>query len=306
MNRQYKVLGIGEILWDMLPQGKVLGGAPANFAYHSSELGAKGYVISAIGKDEAGKEIVDQLSPYDIELRFHRVDYPTGIVNVTLNAKKVPEYEIIKNVAWDYITLDHSDLLLAEEIDAVCFGSLAQRNEVSRLSITNIVSKVPDSSLKIFDINLRQNFYDRKLIENSIRMSNILKINDEELITVSQLFGLSGNQEELCQVLMETFDLNVLALTCGVKGSYLFRGDEFSYMETPIVDVKDTVGAGDSFTAGMTMGLLKNKSLEECHATAVNISAYVCMHNGAMPPYTEYFKRLLNSELQPVLISQNS
>jgi fructokinase len=301
MNKQYKIVGIGEILWDMLPQGKVLGGAPANYAYHASELGAKGYVISAIGKDKSGDEIISQLAAFDIELRLRKVDYPTGIVKVKLSGEGIPDYEIIKNVAWDYITLIPSDIMLAQETDAVCFGSLAQRNEVSRKSINEFILNVPDKSLKIFDINLRQSFYNKKLIEDSIKLANILKINDEELIIVSELFGWIGNDENLCKKLMETFHLDVLALTCGTKGSYLFKGKEKSYMETPIVEVKDTIGAGDSFTAGLTMGLLKNKSLIECHSLAVMISAYVCTHFGAMPAYTEYYKGSFNPKLNGTL-----
>lgn len=290
MKKQYKVVGIGEILWDMLPHGKVLGGAPANYAYHASELGAKGYVISAIGKDKSGDEIVSQLAAYDIELRLCKVDHPTGIVKVKLSREGIPDYEIVKNVAWDYITLNPSDILLAQETDAVCFGSLAQRNEVSKKSINEFISKVPDQSLKIFDINLRQSFYNKKLIEDSIKHANILKINDEELKIVSELFGWAGKDEEICKKLVETFNLDILALTCGTKGSYLFKGIERSFMETPIVEVKDTIGAGDSFTAGLTMGLLNKKSLIECHSLAVMISAYVCTHFGAMPPYDEYYK----------------
>lgn len=295
MNKDFNVVGIGEILWDMLPQGKVLGGAPANFAYHASELGAKGYVISAIGKDLPGEEIVSRLSAYNIELRLGKVDFPTGTVIVQLSEKGIPQYEIIKNVAWDYITLNQQDLNLAEVTHAVCFGSLAQRSEASRKSITEFIQRVPGSALKIFDINLRQSFYNIDLIEDSIKLANILKINDEELVTVSKLFGWSGNDDAICTRLMRTFDLNVLALTCGTNGSYLFAGNEKSFRETPIVEVKDTIGAGDSFTAGLAMGLLNKKTLAECHRLSVDISAFVCTHYGAMPAYTEYYKKMIKS-----------
>lgn len=295
MKKDFNVVGIGEILWDMLPQGKVLGGAPANFAYHASELGAKGYVISAIGKDILGEEIVSQLSAFNIELRLGKVDLPTGTVIVQLSEKGIPQYEIIKNVAWDYITLNQPDIILAEETHAVCFGTLAQRNEVSRKSITEFIQKVPDSALKIFDINLRQSFYNIDLIEESIKLANILKINDEELVTVSKLFGWSGNDEAICRKLMETFHLNVIALTCGTNGSYLFAGNEKSFMGTPIIEVKDTIGAGDSFTAGLAMGLLNKKTLAECHRLSVDISAFVCTHYGAMPSYSALYKKSLLS-----------
>jgi len=237
MNEQFKVVGIGEILWDLLPQGKVLGGAPANFAYHASELTAKGYVISAVGKDKLGDEIISQLSDFDIELRLGKVDYPTCTVMVQLSSKGVPEYEIIKNVAWDYISLNQSDILLAEETDAVCFGSLAQRNEISRKSITEFISKVPNSALKIFDINLRQNFYNKEIIESSMKLANVLKINDEELVVISRLFGWGGNDEEICKKVMDYFQLKIMALTCGTNGSYLLKDREVSFMETPIIEV---------------------------------------------------------------------
>ena len=288
-NKQYTIVGIGEVLWDMLPQCKVLGGAPANFVYHASELGAKGFVISAVGNDALGDEIISQLAPFHIELKLGRVKYPTGTVMVTLN-NGIPEYEIIKNVAWDYITLNSSDLKLAQETDAVCFGSLAQRNEISRKSIIEFISAVPTGALKIFDINLRQNFYSRELIESSMKLANVLKINDEELVVISRLFGWSGSDEEICKKAMDYFQLKIMALTCGTNGSYLFKDREMTFMETPVVEVQDTIGAGDSFTAGLAMGLLRNKPLRECHSLAVKISAFVCTNFGAMPSYPEHYK----------------
>lgn len=293
MKKQFNVVGIGEILWDLLPQGKVLGGAPANFAYHASELGAKGFAVSAIGNDTLGDEILNRLSSYKIGLRIQRTEYSTGTVNVTLDKNGVPSYEISKNVAWDYISLTGDDLKLAEETDAVCFGSLAQRNEFSRNTIIEFVKRVPEQSLKVFDINLRQNFYNKELLEHSIKLSNVLKINDDELEVVSKLFGISGTQEEICMTLIDKYNLEILALTCGTQGSYLFKEGEISYMDTPLVEVKDTVGAGDSFTAGMVMGFLNNKPLKQCHSVAVNISAFVCSHYGAMPQYTSYLQQLV-------------
>jgi fructokinase len=294
MENKYVVVGIGEILWDLLPQGKVLGGAPANFAYHAHQLGAEGYVISSIGKDELGEEILSQLANYDLNLQLEKVDYPTGTVIVKLSGKGVPEYEIIKDVAWDYLSLTTDSYHLASETDAVCFGSLAQRNSVSRKVITDFVKLVPAKALKIFDINLRQSFYSRDLIEDSLKLANILKINDDELKLVTGLFGWAdANDEELCYNLINNYGLKLVALTCGTKGSHLFTADEQSSLSTPIVEVRDTIGAGDSFTAGMAMGLLNNKSLKESHSIAVELSAYVCTHNGAMPEHPSYFKQLL-------------
>lgn len=294
MEKKINVVGIGEILWDLLPQGKVLGGAPANFAYHAHQLGAEGYAISSIGKDELGEEIVKQLSGYDLNLLLEKVDYPTSTVIVKLSGNGVPEYEIIKDVAWDYLSLTPESYRLAGETDAVCFGSLAQRNSVSRKVITDFVKLVPSTALKIFDINLRQNFYSRDLLEDSLKLATVLKINDDELKIVTAMFDLkAGTDEELCRQLLVNFGLQLVALTCGTNGSYLFSESETSAMSTPIVEVKDTIGAGDSFTAGMAMGLLNNKSLKESHAVAVELSAYVCTHNGAMPEHPSYFRQLL-------------
>jgi fructokinase len=294
MEKKINVVGIGEILWDLLPQGKVLGGAPANFAYHAHQLGADGYAISAIGKDALGEEIVTQLSNYDLNLLLEKVDYPTSTVIVKLSGNGVPEYEIIKDVAWDYLALTPECYRLAGETDAVCFGSLAQRNSVSRKVINDFVKLVPAQALKIFDINLRQNFYSKELLEDSLKLANVLKINDDELKIVTGLFDLTpGTEEELCRQLLAEYGLKLVALTCGTNGSYLFSENETSFLSTPIVEVKDTIGAGDSFTAGMAMGLLNNKSLKESHSIAVELSAYVCTHNGAMPEHPSYFRQLL-------------
>jgi fructokinase len=294
METKYNVVGIGEILWDLLPQGKVLGGAPANFAYHAHQLGAEGFVISAIGNDELGNEIVSQLSNYDLNLYLQKVDYPTSTVIVKLSGNGVPEYEIIKDVAWDYLSLTPESYRLAGETDAVCFGSLAQRNTVSRKVICDFVKLVPSEALKIFDINLRQNFYSRELIDESLKLANVLKINDDELKLVTGLFGWKeASDEVLCRKLLDTYTLKLVALTCGTNGSHLFADKGKSSLSTPVVEVKDTIGAGDSFTAGMAMGLLAKKSLKECHSIAVELSAYVCTHNGAMPEHPSYFKQLL-------------
>ncbi len=294
MKTKSTVVGIGEILWDLLPQGKVLGGAPANFAYHANQLGAESYVISAIGDDELGREIVSLLSDFDLNLKLDTVPHTTGVVNVTLK-DGIPEYEILQPVAWDYITLTPEHIELAKQTDAVCFGSLAQRNEVSRKAITDFVKLVPDSALKIFDINLRQSFYSKELLEASLQLANVLKINDDELIIVAKMFGWEGDDEAICRQIIKAYDLRLLAYTCGTKGSYLFTNEYSSFKETPIVEVKDTVGAGDSFTAAMTMGLLNKRPLGECHEMAVKISAFVCTNHGATPEYSNIIEELIGT-----------
>jgi fructokinase len=297
MGKKYKVVGIGEVLWDIPPQGKVLGGAPANFAYHASQLGGEGYIVSAIGKDALGDEIIQELSKYNVNLNIKAVDHPTSTVTVHLDDQGVPKFEINENVAWDYLILTPEDRLLARQTDAVCYGSLAQRNKVSKDAITEFVRNVPESALKICDINLRQHFYSRELIEESIQLSNILKINEDELQIVAGLYGWTGSEDDLCKQLMNIPVIKLLAYTRGADGSYLYTRDEVSFLKTPTVDVADTVGAGDAFTAGLAMGLLNKKDLAHCHKLAVEVSAYVCRFTGAMPGYTKSLQNQLNMQL---------
>jgi fructokinase len=290
MSKRYKIAGIGEVLWDQLPQGDVLGGAPANVAYHAGQLGAESYIVSSVGKDKLGDEIISQLSDKDINLLISRVSYPTGTVKVTLDNKGIPDFVITKDVAWDYIELSDESSDLAKQLDAVCFGSLAQRNDISHNAIVKFINLVPKNALRIFDINLRQNFYDKQLIHDSLMISNILKINDDELLIVSKLYGWNGDEEYICRKLLDNYHLKLLAYTCGTKGSYLYTSDEKSFMKTPIVKVKDTIGAGDSFTAALMVSLLNGNPLPQCHALAVDISAFVCENDGAMPKYPEELK----------------
>lgn len=297
MNKKYKVAGIGEVLWDQLPQGDVLGGAPANVAYHAGQLGAESYIISAVGIDKLGDEIISRLTEKNINLLIRRTAYPTGTVRVTLDDQGVPNFVITKNVAWDYIELSNECKNLAGQLDAVCFGSLAQRNDVSHHAILKFLSLVPDNALKIFDINLRQNFYNIQLINESLKISNILKINDDELLIVSKLFGWEGDEEYLCRKLLDAYQLKLVAYTCGTKGSYLYRNYEKSFLKTPLVKVKDTIGAGDSFTAALMVSLLNGEALSICHSLAVNISAFVCENDGAMPEYTTELRNRINGSL---------
>jgi fructokinase len=287
MKKNFKIAGIGEVLWDQLPQGDVLGGAPANVAYHAGQLGAESYMISAVGKDALGDKIISLLSGKGINLMLNKADHPTGTVKVTLDSKGIPSYIITKEVAWDYIELSEESIKLAKSIDAICFGSLAQRGSISHSSIVKMLNMVPAQAIKIFDINLRQDFYNKNLIEESLKLSNVLKINDDELVVVAKLFGWSGDDEELCMKLLKTYNLRMVAYTCGTRGSYLFTVDKKSFLETPKVIVKDTVGAGDSFTAALMTGLLKREELSVCHKKAVELAAFVCQSEGAMPDYAK-------------------
>ena len=285
------VIGIGEALWDMLPEGKKLGGAPANFAYHACQFGLEGMAVSAIGQDSLGEEIVEALEAHHLPYHLDRVEYPTGTVQVTLDQQGVPQYEIKTDVAWDNIPYTKELAALAADCKAVCFGSLAQRNAVSRESIGLFLQAVPKDCLKVFDINLRQDFYNREVLEDSFRRCDILKINDEELVVISRMFELPGlSLEDKCRSLIKTYNLQMLILTCGVNGSYVFYEGGLSFLDTPKVTVADTVGAGDSFTGAFVGSLLGGKTVPEAHETAVKVSAYVCTQSGAMPEVPDTLK----------------
>lgn len=278
------VVGLGEALFDCLPSGRKLGGAPANFAYHVSQFGLTGYAVSAIGDDDLGKEITDTFDKVGLHYILPVVNEPTGTVQVTLDDKGIPQYEICLGVAWDNIPFTDEMKALAQKADAACFGSLAQRSEVSRATINAFLDAMPKDALKVFDINLRQHWYSREVIETSLQKSNILKINDEEIIVVKSLLELQGTTYgELCLELIRHYDLQMVILTCGTNGSYVFTESEDSFLPTPKVDVVDTVGAGDSFTGAFVANILQGKSIREAHEMAVKVSAFVCTQAGAMP-----------------------
>ena len=286
------VIGIGEILWDVFPERKILGGAPANFAYHVSQFGLNSYAISAIGNDLLGKEILDSLVEKKLNFLLENVDFPTGTVLVTLDGKGVPQYEICENVAWDNIPITQQSEMLAKDCHAVCFGSLAQRNTVSRNTILKFLELVPENALKIFDINLRQHFYSKEIIENALLNCNILKLNDDEVNIVASLFGIEGNEAEICRFLLQKYDLQIVIETKGATGSYVFTANATSYLNTPKVHVADTVGAGDSFTGSFVAALLNGESVRNAHKLAVEVSAYVCTQHGAMPKLPDAFVEL--------------
>lgn len=280
------IVGLGEALWDVLPDGKKLGGAPANFAYHTSLFGFNSMAVSAVGDDRLGDETLAALDSRGLAYSMARVPYPTGTVTVTLDANGIPAYDIRENVAWDNIPFTPELADVAANCRAVCWGSLAQRNVVSRETINRFLDAMPDGGgrLKIFDVNLRQHFYSAEVLSDSFRRCNVLKINDEELVTVSRLFGYPGiDLQDKCWILLGKYDLKMLILTCGVNGSYVFTPGRVYFQETPKVEVADTVGAGDSFTAAFVSAILKGAPVEDAHRLAVCTSAYVCTQNGAMP-----------------------
>lgn len=280
------VVGMGEALWDVLPEGKKIGGAPANFAYHVSQFGLPSCVVSAVGDDPLGNEIMENFNSKGLNCLIDKVPYPTGTVQVEIDQAGIPQYEIKENVAWDNIPYTAPLETLAGRTKAVCFGSLAQRNVVSRSTVNRFLDAMPadDETLVVFDVNLRQGFYNKEILCNSMKRCNILKINDEELVTVSRMFGYPGiDLQDKCWILLGKYNLKMLILTCGINGSYVFTPGNVSFQPTPKVEVADTVGAGDSFTAAFIASILKGKSVEEAHRMAVQTSAFVCTRKGAMP-----------------------
>lgn len=286
------IVGLGEILFDCLPEGKKLGGAPANFAYHAGQFGLNGIAVSAIGKDELGQEILDILGEKNLQTCLETVDFPTGTVQVTLDEKGIPQYDICEGVAYDNIPWTPAVEAIAKEAKAVCFGTLAQRNAVSQSTVQKFLESMPEGSLKIYDINLRQHWYTQEIIEKCMKLSDILKINDEEIETVGNMLGLSGiSMQDKCWVLLSKYALKMVILTCGTDGSYVFTPGQVSFQPTPKVQVADTVGAGDSFTSAFCSAVLSGKTVADAHQLAVQVSAYVCTQNGAMPILPEEIKK---------------
>ena len=287
------VVGLGEALWDCLPEGKKLGGAPANFAYHAGQfLGQDNTLaVSALGEDSLADETEASLKEHGLNYLMPRVPYPTGTVQVTLSGDGIPTYDIKENVAWDNIPFTPEIEEVARNCKAVCFGSLAQRNVVSRENIHRFLDATPADCMKIFDINLRQQFYTKEVIQASLRRCNVLKINDEELVLIGRMFGYPGlDIENKCWLILGKYNLDMLVLTCGTNGSYVFTPGQMSFQETPKVEVADTVGAGDSFTGSFCAAILEGKPVAEAHKRAVQVSAFVCTQNGAMPVIPEEMK----------------
>ena len=230
------------------------------------------------------QETIESLKAHGLTFLMPRVPYPTGTVQVTLDEQGIPSYDIKENVAWDNIPFDSDVQAIARQCRAVCFGSLAQRNVVSRETIQRFLDLTPADCMKIFDINLRQNFYSKEVIQESLRRCNVLKINDEELVIIGRMFGYPGlDIENKCWLILGKYNLDMLVLTCGTNGSYVFTPGQMSFQETPKVEVADTVGAGDSFTGSFCAAIISGMPVADAHRRAVEVSAYVCTQNGAMP-----------------------
>lgn len=287
-DKAFNIIGLGEILWDILPTGKHLGGAPANFAYISKQLGNNGFVLSRIGNDEFGREILDELKSKNISTDFIQTDAEnqTGIVNVKLENGQ-PSYEIVENVAWDLLKLTGSWKDVAEKCDAVCFGSLAQRREISRETIRKFVEKT--KGLRIFDVNLRQHYFSDDILYESFRLANVVKLNHDELPVVAEIFDCeTENLSESGGNLLRKFNLKFLCVTRGAAGSLLITHNEISENPGLKVEIADTIGAGDAFTAGMTHGILRGWHLDKINAFANKVGAFVASNSGAMPDFSNF------------------
>ena len=284
---QKTVLSLGEIVWDVFPEEKKLGGAPLNFAYYASQNGAHSYIISALGNDRLGDETMEIIRGTGVDYSLiRRNNYPTGQVIVTLSGEGIPQYDIREGAAWDHMESDPEIITLAGKADAICWGSLAQRNGSSRKAIFDILDASPENCLKIFDINIRQHFYNLDIVEGSLQRTDILKLNEDELPLIAEMFGL--DKSCAIQALSEKYSLKMVLFTQGAVCSEVYEGGRLvSHIDTPKVKVADTVGAGDSFTSAFVSNFLNGKSVQQAHDIAVRTSAYVCTCKGAINPLPE-------------------
>ncbi|HUT30479.1 MAG TPA: carbohydrate kinase [Sedimentisphaerales bacterium] len=282
---KYVCVGLGEILWDMLPAGKQLGGAPANFAYHAQALGAQGVVVSCIGNDALGREIITRLDELHLDRSYLAVDkaHPTGTVTVELDENGKPDYTIHENVAWDFIPSDPRLADLAARTDAVCFGSLCQRSRVSHLAVRAFLKATRPQCIRVFDINLRQSYFNKGIVQTMLELSNVLKLNDEELPVVAEMLGLTGNLSDVLLQLTQKYALRMIALTRGANGSCLYTPKQMCSHRGFATQIADTVGAGDSFAAAVALGLLYGRTLDEINEFANRLASFVCSQSGATP-----------------------
>jgi fructokinase len=287
----FNVVGVGEVLWDLLSTGPELGGAPANFAYHAHALGACSQVITRVGDDEKGCEIMRRFREMSLPVDNVQIDptAPTGTARVSLSGDGIAHFAIQESVAWDRVQVRPEALGAVCEAHAICFGTLAQRCETSRNSIQQLLAAAPKNALCIFDINLRQSYYSRAVIEQSLHLSDVLKLNEDELCVLAEMFGLTGTTRRQIESLAQRFNQRVVALTRGPQGSLLYQEGRWSDCASAVVGVVDTVGAGDSFTAALAVGLLNNLDLDEINSLANEIAGYVCSRAGATPVLPKEF-----------------
>ncbi len=285
---RHLAIGLGEILWDVLPSARLLGGAPANFAYHVNALGGAGVPVSRVGDDDPGREALSILADNGLNVDAVSLDpdHPTGTVDARVDEGGVATYAFPDDVAWDFIALDEAALGLAVRADAVCFGTLAQRSPVSRAAIRDFLQAAPDA-LKVLDANLRQAFYSRSVLEDSLEFADVLKLNEDELITLQNLFSLPLEERAALETLRERHGLELCVLTRGDKGSLILSEDGVSDLPGRAVEVADTIGAGDAFTAALVLARLNGWDVDALHRRAAKVAAYVCGRHGGMPSVSD-------------------
>jgi fructokinase len=285
MNRPWTIVGIGETLWDCFPDANHLGGAPLNFCCSCSELGtdrANVQIVSAVGRDALGDEAKTRVAKHGVKTEcIQSSEQATGRVVVQLDPAGVASYRFDEDSAWDHIEWSDFTCELASRTDAVCFGSLGQRSLGSRETIRRFVETVPSGSLRVLDVNLRPPYWTTEVILDSLKIANVLKLNEEELPIVAELVGLSGSVRSIVEQLMDRYRLEYVALTLGAKGSVLCSTTQWSEVSSPNIQVVDTVGAGDAFTAAMVLGLLDGWDLVRIHERAAKVASYVCTQPGA-------------------------
>lgn len=293
------VIGLGELLWDVLPSGPRMGGAPANFACHAQALGASGAIVSSVGRDDLGGRLLETLTGLGVATVGISRDEsaPTGTVAVQLGADGQPCFTIPDGVAWDRIGVHEAALRMMAEASAVCFGTLGQRSGQSRSAIRELLRATRPDALRIFDANLRQQFYSCELIHESLEMANVMKLSDSELPVIAELLELSGGVREQLAALLERYGLQMVVYTRGAHGSVLWDGSHWCEHPGLPAEVRDTIGAGDSFTAATALGLLQGWSLEEISATANAVAAHVCSCDGAIPPMPAALRERFRWEL---------
>jgi fructokinase len=306
LKEPHLVLGIGELLWDMLPTGPRLGGAPANFAVMAGRLGNHAAVLSRIGRDDLGREAVHQLDPLPADTSFLQVDrvHETGRVTVAFTNGQ-PEYTIHKPAAWDSLELSDEWVRLAERADAICFGSLAQRSIESRQTIQTLAAQAPSRSIRIFDVNLRPPFYSSEVVQESLELATVVKMNDAEAPLILALLGLTVEEDVLPhnlrssaqRLLAEFTSLEMVAITRGAHGSLLVRRDEWHEHPGYRVRVADTIGAGDAFTAAMTHYMLRGAELQVLNEAGNRWGGWIASQSGAMPDLSES----LRSEIEAAI-----
>ena len=280
------MVGLGEVLWDLLPQGKVLGGAPANFAYMANMLGNEGIIASRIGSDSLGSEAGEFLAELGLATDYLQLDeqHETGTAEVATDMTGQPIFNIKDYVAWDFLEWTEKWDELALCADVICFGSLAQRSSLSSQTIDHFLSRSRDGALRIFDVNLRQPFYSAEVLERSFEHANVVKLTDQELLHVAALFKFGGeDQENLARRLLREFGLQLVCLTRGARGSLLVTAKLAVEHKGILVEVADTVGAGDAFTACLAHHLVRGTSLQQISESANLLASWVATQTGAMP-----------------------